>query len=1068
MNPQEELLKFKEKNIAYVNRLIFVILAACSPFIPLAVLLNYFHFFHFQSSFILTLGFIYIFITLIPIVLYLTKPTSKLFMYYCMSVFSVMISVLSFQRGTPVWLMYAFTPTISCLYFNKKLTLHVCSMQYVTMILALYGSNKLYFHKLYSFAFHTSDEAFRGYLFGLSFEYAIVFLALFCFLKRIDVYLSMQSNLIDETIKEKERFYIAMENSSDIIIEYDVARDVFTSTSDFFQFNPSLENGEVVIFHFSEYFSAKFKDYSSVCRMFQKLCKGQLESPSELHFFQPMSNNTQKEYWMLYNGKNCHDEDGNLKSVIGRLHDISIQKEEQARLLEKEKKDRVTGLYLFEHISEQIHETEQVLNMHGVLIINTLNYLRILQIYGHVYGQMILKNIADLLQKHSPKDAKITRYDGAIFVIYLEQCSLEQLEKLAKTITTNIEQMYIGEGSIQHLFCETELLCDHLSFHQLLTQTLQRLTEKMSDQDTVESELAQDVNRHYEGYETAPVKTLQEWIDMHAFFNTMTDLIEETKDLKSSFRMMIEQVGKHLGLDRIYIVELTKQKAKPHLIYQWSQSEKDMFSFQFHTLRPEHLKAFFSIYSSAKLVDLTQQISAEAKISFRDTYHEHFENLSLGKQLSSALLSEGEIWGAVFFDRKDRNSTWTDRDKYFIEEATRIINSALNKLNADSASQAKTSFLSNMSHEIRTPMNAIIGMTEIAQRTIGNPAKTQECLAKIDLSSRHLLNLINDILDLSKIESGRMKVNKEAFLLKELISKVDFLIRPQATEKKVYFDVLTNLETNEIIGDSLRLSQVLVNILGNALKFTPAEGTVTLSVSELSKTSSTVEVKFSVSDTGIGISEDGKKKIFAAFEQAEDNIVNQYGGTGLGLAISSDFVHLMGGKLQVDSELGKGSTFYFTLQFPVPSISQIDELQTQSMDKTNEEQEFDLSGIHILMAEDNELNAEIAATMLEMYHASITVAENGQLALDAFLQAEPNTFDLILMDINMPVMNGYEATKQLRSSGHAQAKDIPILALTANAFDEDKRDALAAGMNGHISKPIEISILMKKIRKLLK
>lgn len=976
--------------------------------------------------------------------------------------------MLAFQKGTPVWLMYAFAPSISCLYFNKKLTLHVCTVQYVTMILSLYGSNKLYFDKLYSFAFSTPDEALIGYLFGLSFEYAIMVIALYFFLKRIDLYLSMQSNLIDETTKEKERFRIAMENSSDIIIEYDVTRDVFTSTSDLFHYNPSSSNEDVIIYHFSDYYNTRFKDQSSVRRILQKLCKGQLETSSELHFFLPMSNNTKKEYWMLFDSKNIYDESGKLKSVIGRLHDISLQKEEQARLLEKEKKDRVTGLYLFEHISEQIHETEQVLNMHGVLIINTLNYLRILQIYGHVFGQMILKNIADLLQKHSPKDAKITRYDGAIFVIYLEQCTLKQLEELAKTIAKNIEKMYIGEGSIQHLSCETELQCDHLSFHQLLTQTLQRLTEKMSEQDVVENELFQDMNRHYEGYETAPAKTLQEWIDMHAFFNTMTDLIEETKDLKSSFRMMIEQVGKHLSLDRIYIVELTKQKPKPHLIYQWSQSEKDMFSFQFHTLKPEHLKTFFSIYSSAKLVDLTQQLNDEAKNNFLETYHEHFENLSLGKQLSSTLLSEGEIWGAVFFDKKDTTSVWTDRDKYFIEEATRIINSALNKLNADSASQAKTSFLSNMSHEIRTPMNAIIGLTEIAQRTIDDPAKTQECLAKIDLSSRHLLNLINDILDLSKIESGRMKVNKDAFLLKELISKVDFLIRPQATKKNVYFDVLTNLETNEIIGDSLRLSQVLVNILGNALKFTPEEGTVTLSVRELAKTSSTVEVKFSISDTGIGISEDGKKKIFAAFEQAEDNIVNQYGGTGLGLAISSDFVHLMGGKLQVDSELGKGSTFYFTLQFPIPTISQIEQLQTQNSDKLDEEQEFDLSGIHILMAEDNELNAEIATTMLEMYHATITVAQNGQTAFDTFLESEPGTFDLILMDINMPVMNGYEATRQLRNCNHAQAKNIPILALTANAFDEDKRDALAAGMNGHISKPIEISILMKKIRKLLK
>ena len=547
----------------------------------------------------------------------------------------------------------------------------------------------------------------------------------------------------------------------------------------------------------------------------------------------------------------------------------------------------------------------------------------------------------------------------------------------------------------------------------------------------------------------------------------MFDLIEETKDLNSSLRMVIEQVGKYLQMDRILLFSLSADKPTPTLTYQWAQNEDEILTLDTQNLpTPKHDK-LVQYFSSNKIVDLEKIMHSKNVEYAKDKFNTILSDIFLGSQISCPLIAEGKLFSIIIYQKQQKDYYWTDRDKYFIEEATRIINNALNKLNADSASQAKTSFLSNMSHEIRTPMNAIIGMTEIAQRSIEDPAKVQECLAKIDLSSHHLLNLINDILDLSKIESGRMKVNKEPVLISELVSRVDSILRPQATTKKVNFVIHSNYETNEINTDSLRLSQILVNILGNALKFTPEHGQVTLSIDELANSDSMTEMKFSITDTGIGISEEGKKKIFAAFEQAEDSIVNQYGGTGLGLAISSDFVHLLGGKLEVDSEVGKGSTFYFTLHIDIPTISQCQELEILANDASSEETEFDLSGIHILMAEDNEINSEIAKTMLEMANATVSAVSNGLEAYELFYQQPIGTFDLILMDINMPVMNGYDATKKIRTSDHPNAKTIPILALTANAFDEDKRDALAAGMNGHVSKPIEMPVLMKKIRKLL-
>lgn len=1066
MNSQEELLRFKERNHTFVNRLVFFIIVATAPFIPVAFILNQFGFFHFSSGMLLTLGFLWIFLDIIPIILYLAIKQRKIFMYYTMSMISIMVSFLAFQAGAPVWLMYAYAPAISCLYFSRKLTVFVSFVEYISMLISLYFSTRYHF-ELYSYKYPNATNAFIAYALGLTIEFAIVFIALFYFLKRIDIYLSLQNNLIDEVTKEKERFQIAVESTSDIIIEYDLSNDQFLSSINFFIFDDYGDSNSTSIPSFRSYLKKEYKGHPSIARMFQKLMKGQLDSPSEHHLKYLNEDGSKEDFWLLYEGRNRYDEDGNLRAVIGKLRDITSLKTEQALQREREKKDRVTGLYLYENIEEQIIRNEHILHTHGLILVNATNYFKILQTYGHVFGELVLHNMAELIQRHLKEDAYFCRYEGSIFLIYIENTNKKRIEETASEIENALKKMYIGEGNIKHLHSKIELQVDTVPFKQLLSQGLNNLSPNSNDVNALEAEMNKDQKRYIDPFSFNPNGTLSDWIEKHRFFRTMSDLIEDTKDLKSSLRMVIEQVGKFLQMDRILVFNLSLEKPKPTLIYQWEQTEQDIISFTHETLSKDITERFIRCFSSTRTMELAKNMNTKWKHLYSPEFLKTFNRAMLGSQLACPLIAEGKVFGLILYQKHEKDYIWNDTDKYFIEEANHIINSALNKLNADSASQAKTSFLSNMSHEIRTPMNAIIGMTEIAQRTIDDPAKVQECLAKIDLSSHHLLNLINDILDLSKIESGRMKVNNEPIDLNELIRRVDSIVRPQSIEKKVSFFIDTNYETNEIISDSLRLSQVLVNILGNALKFTPADGSVTLSVQEVRKTDSYVEFHFSISDTGIGISPEAKEKIFAAFEQAEDSIVNQYGGTGLGLAISSDFVHLLGGKLEVESEVGKGSTFYFTLQFEIPSIAQSDSLSKQGEEIAIDEQNINLAGIHILMAEDNEINAEIAQTMLEMFHAEVTSVADGQAAYDIFTHNKPGTFQIILMDINMPVMNGYEATRMIRELDREDAKTIPILALTANAFDEDKKDALAAGMNGHISKPIEMSKLMKKIKKLV-
>lgn len=520
--------------------------------------------------------------------------------------------------------------------------------------------------------------------------------------------------------------------------------------------------------------------------------------------------------------------------------------------------------------------------------------------------------------------------------------------------------------------------------------------------------------------------------------------------------------------------------------------------------------------------------------------------------------------------------------------------------NAHAASAAKSNFLSHMSHEIRTPMNAIIGMTTIAISRLDDRSRVEDCLGKIAESSRHLLGLINDVLDMSKIESGKLSINHEPFNFRNSIQNITNLIRPQAQARQLDFDiVLIKVDAEELCGDSLRLNQILLNILSNALKFTPPGGSVRLEVQQLVKKHNSVRFRFSISDTGIGMSQEFLRHLYQPFEQASVSTTTRYGGTGLGMSITSNLVSLMGGVISVKSREGEGTTFTVELPFglnerateekydSLPSLkvlivdddhgscehaslllekmglrprwtlsgqeaidivkearaagdpyevcfidwkmpdmdgaetarhiredvgddmliiiisaydwgpiekearaagvnafiakpffsstlynvllSSTRKLRDASVRQVpSAESEYDFSGKRVLLVEDNELNREIGQEFLTMVKASVEHAENGRVAVDKFVASAPGYYDLILMDVQMPVMNGYEATRTIRASNHPDARDIPILAMTADAFSEDVAAAVAAGMNGHLAKPVNINDLYRLMDKHLK
>ena len=514
---------------------------------------------------------------------------------------------------------------------------------------------------------------------------------------------------------------------------------------------------------------------------------------------------------------------------------------------------------------------------------------------------------------------------------------------------------------------------------------------------------------------------------------------------------------------------------------------------------------------------------------------------------------------------------------------------------AEEANRAKSSFLSNMSHDIRTPMNAIVGFSALLARDADNPEKVREYTRKITSSSQHLLGLINDILDISKIEAGKTTLNLSDESIVDLIEGIDSIIRPQMKAKRHVFDVYSqDIRHEQVVMDKLRLNQILLNLLSNAVKYTPEGGHVVLTVQELPQHAKQLaHYRFVVSDNGYGMSESYQKSIFQAFTREEDSVTNKIQGTGLGMAITKNLLDLMGGSIAVDSRKGRGSTFTVELELPIseqaidqsfwqkngvtrilavddeeavcqsirmamegtgvavdcapdgrtaldmvlrsrqegrlyhiavldwkmpgmdgvetareirrtvgadapliilsgcdwPEIEEeareagVDAFLSKPFFLTSFRQKVDsvlhreaaapeeeggtesvLRGMHILVAEDNEINAEILQELLDMAGATCDICENGRMAADTFAASAPGQYQIILMDVQMPVMNGYEATRTIRELGHPLARTIPIIAMTANAFAEDIRDALEAGMDAHVAKPIDMAVLEQTVR----
>jgi len=383
-------------------------------------------------------------------------------------------------------------------------------------------------------------------------------------------------------------------------------------------------------------------------------------------------------------------------------------------------------------------------------------------------------------------------------------------------------------------------------------------------------------------------------------------------------------------------------------------------------------------------------------------------------------------------------------------------------LAAEESNRAKSRFLATMSHEMRTPMNAVIGLNALALQDQALTPQTRDRLEKLDVSAHHLLDMINDVLDMNYIESGEMAVNAEPFSPTDLLNLVNVLAHMLCEEKGLDYrhEVVGELR-DTCIGDSLRLRQVLLSILSNAVKFTPEGGSITFVAEQLPREGEYCGMRFTISDTGIGIDEDFMPRLFDSFAQEDATATNRYGGSGLGLAITKKLVDMMDGDIAVHSRKGEGSTFIVTVR-----LGFVDDCDAAAL-TSGKDNTPSLAGMHMLIVEDVDLNADLLADLLELEDVTSERAENGRVAVDTFAKAPEGHFDAILMDLRMPVMDGLEAARTIRALPRSDAGRVPIIALTANAFEEDVRQSMEAGMNAHLPKPVDTDLLYDTLRTLV-
>ena len=868
---------------------------------------------------------------------------------------------------------------------------------------------------------------------------------------------SKRAEFQNELITERERYLVALRSISENILEYDCATDTFSmyyfrgntdgkiTAKEYPRFRSLVERGEIT-----------HKDYIGTMLQFIEGTVG--ESGVYFRIKTPKGDGY---IWTYAQSRCVYDNEGRLVRVIASAKDVTDEKELEQAQLEQERRDPVTRFHTAEYgsilVSRFIMEYDGESAISAILRIVGLDVM--LNRYGRTFCTAVLEEISEVIRRHVPENFVVYRGGMDEFVIITTISSKDEARVFFRGLIDDIAAIYDNENiKIEsvvgaYLRNHTEPMSASKLKTRFASEAAFRFRDEydgivFADEITHKKEFIKDFNTvgPHQFVPFGNVK-LEEITDIISFaFN----IFEKADDINVALEVLLKKAGRMLGMDRILIFSMNRDYYTVRLDMQWNAEGMAPIEIKNYVSGKEAYEKFESSFKGLEY-KITDTASFERNADADDG-----KIISYGTPYSVTMTDNDSITGVIVYELHEKNE-----DEGMIAclcELTKIVSAYISKSKTSRESRAKSEFLSKMSHEIRTPMNAIIGMTAIAMSSENVSKSTMECLKKIDNSSHYLLALINDILDMSRIESGKMTTEETYLNLEELITQIDTMMRVQTDDKGIWLKLENGVRHKHLLGDPLKLNQILVNIMGNAVKFTGSGGIVFRVTERMREEENLVDISFLVKDTGIGISEENLGKIFNNFEQADSDTVRKYGGTGLGLAISSNLVQLLGGKLEVRSELGKGSEFFFTIPMKIT-----DEPEDNGSGSANA---VDLTSKRILIVEDDELNCEIAKALIEAEGIKTELAENGQIAVEKFCASEENYYDAILMDIRMPVMDGIEATKQIRNTDRLDSFTVPIIAMTANAFDEDMKKSVECGMNGHLTKPIDMTKVMETFRRI--
>lgn len=844
----------------------------------------------------------------------------------------------------------------------------------------------------------------------------------------------------EQLLEEKERYRIAVENSQDMFFIFRAREEMLEIV------NSKGKDGTWNCKEHPEYLHNTCiypKDREAVFAILQG-------EEKEFHLDVRLRSSDSEEYqWVNLTGSLLRDSDGELSRVVGCVRNIHQRKLLEEAQKKKQYYDSLTSYYRLEYGLKAIEDCDVISEQNALILVDIGKFIETIEQYGLVFGDILVEQLAGMLYEGcrdmGMANAICIRAGADQLLIWCPDVSVHKAKSMVEQVYRRFTMLVKERYGTLSFFCGIAQTGIQFDRENDLTKAVTALQTAVHKKKPIvlwqELSVKEKINPDkFDFTEIDPINHLKEL----SLSSLAMNLLDRGGNLNVILDILSLKIREHYPFDNLVITGFAREELADSCTYLFKDTAEMLDKcIVTHCTESEYQR----FIQTAEMQELCELNGKDQTVSMPGAF---------GKERGIVyhMLDNGQYSGSILFIGLPGEILEEEAKQKQLEEVAVIIQNKINLQRHDLSAKAKSDFLARMSHEIRTPMNGIIGMTEIALKEGQSEERRIDCLKKIENSSNYLLGLLNDILDMSKIESGKMKLVVEKCNLMELLGGLQPLMEAKIAEKAIHFEADLDLKHSSFLCDGLRLNQILVNFLSNAIKYSNTGGHVWLSAKEQVMDEKSSAITFAVRDDGIGIEKDKQQLIFQRFEQADDSENARRQGTGLGLAISSRLVHMMNSDIELISEVGRGSTFSFTV-----NLKPVKEQKTMVQEEVSL---AELKGKRVLAVEDNALNMEIIRTLLEECGLIVDEAYNGQEAVTLMQEVAPWYYDLILMDIMMPVMDGLEATRQIRRMNREDCKRIPIIAMSANAFDEDVKRSLESGMTGHLSKPINVD-KMKKI-----